>query len=48
MAPVGGEEERVREGGVGEGEGEEVGAGSVVGEPQEMEDEDLLHTVVSH
>ena len=38
VAPVGGGEERVREGGVGEGGGEEVGTGSVVGEPQEMED----------
>ena len=38
MTPVGGGEERVREGGVREGGGEEVGAGSVVGESQEMED----------
>ena len=38
-SPVGGGEERVREGGVGEGGGEVVGVwGSVVGEPQEMED----------
>ena len=37
-SPVGGGEERVREGGVGEGGGEVVGVGSVVGESQEMED----------
>ena len=40
-SPVGGGEERVREGGVGEGGGEVAGVcvvGSVVGEPQEMED----------
>ena len=37
-SPVGGGEERVREGGVGEGGGEVVDVGSVVGEPQEMED----------
>ena len=40
-SPVGGGEERLREGGVGEGGGEVVGVcvvGSVVGESQEMED----------
>ena len=37
-SPVGGGEERVREGGVGEGGGEVAGVGSVVGESQEMED----------
>ena len=37
-SPVGGGEERVREGGVGEGGGEVAGVRSVVGEPQEMED----------
>ena len=37
-SPVGGGEERVREGGVGEGGGEVAGVRSVVGESQEMED----------
>ena len=37
-SPVGGGEERVREGGVGEAGGEVAGVGSVVGESQEMED----------
>ena len=37
-SPVGGGEERVKEGGVGEGGAREGGVGSVVGESQEMED----------
>ena len=37
-SPVGGGEERVREGGVGERGGEVTGVGSVEGESQEMED----------
>ena len=37
-SPVGGGEERVREGGVGEGGGEVAVVESVVGESQEMED----------